>query len=353
MLPNDTRGIIYLEKGEQMEVFCSDSFHNMTNVKNRNITCDSGTRFTEKGKTVEFKTLNCTKYPFHDAIRTSKKCFNNASVLDVGFQVGSRFVKTFEICFDETLERTHYVTHEFTPQYLKHQSNFPRPNFIYKGYFDGKNVENLYTRNTQRKTIAKILNSTKLAEKYVSNNTDLFMARGHVAAKSDFILGNHHRATFYFMNCAPQWQAFNGGNWNTVEVAIKNFVANRNIEVDAYTGTYGTTTLLDEKNKTHEIYLTFDKNNNGLIPVPMLYYKILVERKTQNGIVLVGVNNPYLELKVIEKDYVLCKDQSDLIKWVSWDKRNITAGYSYACDVNEFMTVVKHLPHLKVKGLLV
>lgn len=155
------------------------------------------------------------------------------------------------------------------------------------------------------------------------------------------------------MNAAPQWQVFNGGNWQTVESAIKNFVADRNIEVDAYTGTYGTTTLLDEKNKPHEIFLAFDENNNGLIPVPKLYYKILVDRKTQNGIVLIGVNNPYLDLKEILSDYVICKDVSDQINWVPWDKTNIKLGYSYACDVNEFMAVVKHIPDLNVKGLLV
>lgn len=353
LLPNDTQGIIFLNRGETVEVYCSDSFYSENKEQLRTITCDSGTRFTEDGQSFEYKDLNCTKYPFHTAVRTNKKCFNDATVLDVGFEVGSRYLKVFEICFDEVLERTHYVTHEFTPAYQKHQSNFPRPSFMSSGYFNGKPVDNLYTRVTQRKTVTQILNSTTLADKYIPETGDFYLARGHIAAKSDFIFGNHHRATFWLMNAAPQWQVFNGGNWQTIETAIKNFVADRNIEVDAYTGTWGTTTLLDEKNKPHEIYLAFDENNNGLIPVPKLYYKVLVDRKTQNGIVLIGVNNPYLELKEILSDYVICKDVSDQIDWVAWDKTNIVLGYSYACDVNEFMGVVKHIPDLKVKGLLV
>ncbi|XP_063696032.1 uncharacterized protein LOC134827363 [Culicoides brevitarsis] len=353
LLPNDTRGIVFLNKGEQIEVYCSKTFDGLNNVQSRNITCESGNEFRENGKIFSFKSLNCTQYPYHKAERTNRTCFNDARVLDVGFDVGTRFVKLYEICFDEVLERTYYVTHEFTPPYATHQSGFPRPSFISTGYFNGKKVDNLYTRKTQRQTVAKILKSTELAEKYIQDNTDLYLARGHISAKSDFIFGAHHRATFYFMNCAPQWQTFNGGNWQMVEIAVKKFVADRNIEVDAYTGTWGTTTLPDAKNKKHELYLAFDENNNGLIPVPMLYYKILVDRKTQNGITLIGVNNPYLEMKEILADYVICKDISDMIDWVNWNKTNIQVGYSYACDVNEFMGKVKHLPDLRVKGLLV
>lgn len=352
LLPNDTQGIIFLNKGDNIELYCSVSFYGLNSVKLRTLTCDSGTRFIENGQSFEYKDLNCTNYPYHVAVRTGKTCFNNAAVLDVGFEVETRFLKVYEICFDEVLERTHYVTHEFTPPYATHQSNFPRPSFMSTGYFNGKPVDTLYTRVSQKKVIGEILNSTAQVDKYIPDTGDFYLARGHISAKSDFIFGSHHRATFWLMNAAPQWQVFNGGNWLAVEIGIKNFVADRNIEVDAYTGTWGTTTLLDEHNKPHEIFLAVDENNNGLIPVPKIYYKILVDRKTKNGIVLIGVNNPYLDLKEILSDYVICKDVGDQVNWVSWKKEDITAGYSYACDVNEFMAVVKHIPDLKVNGLL-
>lgn len=197
LLPNDTQGIIFLNKGDQVEVFCSDSFYGEKDVQLRTITCDSGTRFTEDGQSFEYKDLNCTKYPFHVAVRTGKKCFNDASVLNVGFEVGTRFLKVFEICFDEVFERTHYVTHEFTPAYKTHQSNFPRPSFMSSGYFNGKPVDNLYTRVSQRKTVGEILNSTTLVDKYIPETGDFYLARGHISAKSDFIFGNHHRSTFW------------------------------------------------------------------------------------------------------------------------------------------------------------
>lgn len=158
----------------------------------------------------------------------------------------------------------------------------------------------------------------------------------------------------HFQNIAPQWQVFNDGNWLEIEIGIKQFVADKNIVVDAYTGTFETTTLKDEAGIDHEIYIYVDPTNPNtkLIPVPKIYYKILVDRKSQDGIVLIGVNNPYLTLSEIQNDYLFCKDVGDKVNWINWNRKNISLGYSYACDVNDFFKVVKHLPHVQVKGLL-
>lgn len=94
-------------------------------------------------------------------------------------------------------------------------SGYPRPNFITGGFFGGKNVDNLYSRATQRSTLADIIGSYDLALTYIHETSDLFLgktlmcfslahnsftlnifpffccsARGHMAAKADFIFGN-------------------------------------------------------------------------------------------------------------------------------------------------------------------
>lgn len=72
---------------------------------------------------------------------------------------------------------------------LGYQSGFPRPNFGTGSFFAGKDVDKLYTRITQRETIAGLIGSFELAEKYIEATSDIFLARGHLAAKADFIYG--------------------------------------------------------------------------------------------------------------------------------------------------------------------
>lgn len=52
---------------------------------------------------------------------------------------------------------------------------YPRPNFITGGFFGGKNVDNLYTRNLQRSTLSLILSSTDLALKYIEETSDVYL----------------------------------------------------------------------------------------------------------------------------------------------------------------------------------
>jgi len=80
---------------------------------------------------------------------------------------------------------------------------------------------------------------------------------------------------------------------------------------------------------------------------------VVIEPSSRKGIVLIGVNNPHLSLEEIKRDYILCTDVSDKIDWISWKKTDLTAGYSYACEVAEFRKKVDHLPEFSVSGLLV
>jgi hypothetical protein len=57
---------------------------------------------------------------------------------------------------------------------------FPRPNFVTGGFFNGKNVDGLYTRNTQRQTISTIVGSYELANKYIEDTSDVFLGENFI-----------------------------------------------------------------------------------------------------------------------------------------------------------------------------
>lgn len=81
--------------------------------------------------------------------------------------------------------------------------------------------------------------------------------------------------------------------------------------------------------------------------MPRLYYKVIIAESIDAGIVLIGVNNPYVSINSID-EYILCPDISDKINYIGWDRKNITAGYSYACSVSDFVKKVTSLPQLPI-----
>lgn len=87
--------------------------------------------------------------------------------------------------------------------------------------------------------------------------------------------------------------------------------------------------------------------------MPRLYYKIIVHRAANSGVVLIGVNNPHLTLNDILANYIVCTDVAHRLNWVSWQRTNLHRGYSYACEVNDFLRAVPHIPGLSVANLLV
>lgn len=57
-------------------------------------------------------------------------------------------------------------------------------------------------------------------------------------AKSDNLHGAAQISTFWHSNAAPQWQTFNGGNWNALENAVRKLAAAKQTDLICYTGTF-------------------------------------------------------------------------------------------------------------------
>jgi DNA/RNA endonuclease G (NUC1) len=82
-------------------------------------------------------------------------------------------------------------------------------------------------------TIGQILGSSTLGANYIKD-IDYYLARGHLAARSDFVYSTHQRATFWFINTAPQWQTFNSGNWKVLEDNLREYENYNQIQINAY-----------------------------------------------------------------------------------------------------------------------
>lgn len=59
-----------------------------------------------------------------------------------------------------------------------------------------------------------------------------------MVAYADFPFNSLQQATMTYINAAPQWQTFNGKNWNELEHNVRTLVGILNQDIIVYTGTY-------------------------------------------------------------------------------------------------------------------
>ncbi|KAJ9590454.1 hypothetical protein L9F63_016513 [Diploptera punctata] len=354
-LPEDSSSNVHINAGASIYLACPGSTNYLefagSGTRTALAKCESGSTYTINSKRYDFSEFSCKSYPFHTARKSGDTCYDGTkSHIEIGFEVENDFYKIMDVCFDDSEFNTLYSKFTVVSGIGGYQSGFPRPSFIQGNFYPGLSVDNLYTKNTQRQTISKLLGSTNLGNDYVSNSSDYYLARGHMTAKADYVYGTAHRATFHFVNIAPQWQTFNGGNWNSLEMSVRTYADKNKLDLEVYTGTHGVTTLPNSNGVETEIYLYVDDNNNKGLPVPKVYWKVVYNSKTREGIAFIGINNPYVTNP--SADYIFCTDVCSRVSWLQWDQKDIKKGYSYCCDVNDFRKTVKTLPQFTVNSLL-
>lgn len=103
-----------------------------------------------------------------------------------------------------------------------------------------------------------------------------------------------HTYRFYYANVAPQWQIFNGDMWADLEQTTRTKLSNEDGSSKhvIVTGTYDVCTLADVDDVQQPLYLDLP----GSIPVPLFYWKLYYDVDAEDGIVYIGLNNPYKEI---------------------------------------------------------
>jgi DNA/RNA non-specific endonuclease len=358
--PNNRNRILTLTANQEVEMYCAE-FSTPSGAQGLiKVNCVSGSTVRYGSTNYDFANIACKSGPLAIAKRRTSgttKCYNNGIFVDVGFSLpDGRFVKTYTVCHDPILERIHYSYYILEPHTDGNQQGLTRPSFRQEDFFPGKDINYLQTTNVQRQTLATILGSSDQAYKFIPDPPgNYFMSRGHIAAMTDFVYATEQFATFFYINTAPQWQGFNSLNWQSVEDGTRKLAADRGITLDTYTGTFGVTQLWNEAGTRFDLHLYHNQSTGGRgFPVPMIFYRIIVNKAANSGAVFLGVNNPYLTLADINNlGYIVCDDVSDRITYISWQKDNISRGYSYVCEVNDFLRRVPHISGLSVSYLLV
>ncbi|XP_030569473.1 uncharacterized protein LOC115768895 [Drosophila novamexicana] len=364
-LPND-EGQLQIPRGASIELYCSHSFaivHSDENVSSTPSStstpssiyarCLHDTTFDWAGTKYELRDFSCT-YPLSYVVeRMEQPCGDGdyaspARIYRVGYNISAgRFVRTMELCHDADQLRTHYAAYQLLPANEHFQRQVKRVKFSAAGQFSGYDMDRLYSQAHQQQRLAQLWqHPDDDASRDSFLKAGLYLARGHLAAKADLIYASQQRTSFNYLNAAPQWQSFNGGHWATVEDTTRRLVARLGLSVNVYTGTYGVMQLPNVAQTN--FHLATDVKSNGVLAVPLLYYRLLIDQKyPSRGLALVGVNNPSATLSQILESYMICNpvDLELVPSFLRWlQAADLRKGYLYACRVSDLANVVGHLP---------
>jgi len=299
--------------------------------------------------TLQWEDMGCRSQP-DDNVTVVGECGpdGKATRIEIGFQMtDDEDAVTITVCHDQTVSRTLWARHVVYDEIVAQDHGNDRPSFKTDQFFD-YDVNEMYTRVSQKAVVADYVGN-KLADQYVQDSGDTYMARGHLAPNADFIFYSWMDSSFHFINVAPQWQTFNGKNWMYLESGVRDFIMDRAFDAVIYTGTHGVMELKNEDDEMVEIYL-YQKSK---LPVPRFYWKIITDPERNLGVAVVGVNNPHLEMSEIEASYILCPvlDNPSILSSV-YSPEDIQKGYMYACRVEDLALRVPEIPDLPPMNLL-
>lgn len=169
-----------------------------------------------------------------------------------------------------------------------------------------------------------------------------YFNRGHLAAMADFNDAKEQRVTCEYINAAPQWDAFNSGSWSLVEREAREMLQKDTNDWEIYTGTYG---IIPTPRGPLYVAPVFDHNGRfkkQLLPVPMLYWKIVHNLKDRaKSRAFVGVNNPeYKSREEMPQSYKICTpirpDGNG-----TYIHGNEFQGFTYECRLDDLLEKLK------------
>lgn len=205
-------------------------------------------------------------------------------------------------------------------------------------------VDKAYKRLNQKIMFGKLL-STSVAGRYINDRE--FLEIGHLAPRADFIFDSLQGATSYFANAGPQWHSFNCGNWEKLEMATRKLVAKKFRALTIYTGTYGTYKINGTK-----MYLASDSSGKYTMPIPMAFWKVVLEDDNERAVAFIGLNDPYADVDDNPARHICAKDVCPLIGWVDFNP-DPKKGLMYCCELNDFTKAVFNFKKNGIKyGLL-
>jgi hypothetical protein len=284
----------------------------------------------------DFSDIKCLEPP-QSTVREAGYC-NTTHVLKgiIGFNLNYEFLEVIEVCYDIRRHMTVHTTHKLNRNVASTETELDRKNYILLELFEAP--DQFYRCKNQIMNLGHLFNSQTHAQKYIDcdKGGDMYLTKGHLVPKSDFLFGFQRKTTSYDIATAPQWQTINSGNWRILENRIRRYANSHNVDLTVTTGTLNVLSLPNLFDVPQFLQLTKGENNT-FVTVPALFWKLVHDRTNDSGIVFVLINNPHVRHR-LKVDYVVCTCVCR--KTTSWfdglNRLDKKKGYIYCCTVEEF-----------------
>ncbi|KAI5638102.1 DNA/RNA non-specific endonuclease domain-containing protein [Phthorimaea operculella] len=309
-LTPDYKGLVTLKSKEKITAGCPGTNrylvlgNDTTDFDAVEIQCKSNKTFVVGRWEGQFKNITCNGQPWTSS-EPAGRCYGGINSLHrVGFKIQSKFYPLYEACLNDDLVATTYVKHQLLPSAKYTQVHGNRATFIEGGLFGKVQVDKLYKNKKQRERLVTVLGEGMDTE-YITKKQ--FLSRGHLAPQADFSLSAVRRATFHYVNTAPQWFRGNAGDWAALEEGLRRRAYTQNSTLDVYTGTLGVLNLKNKDGRDTPLYLADDENNNGIVPVPMYFFKLVYDPRRRLSTGFVTINSQFYN-KTTNDRLTFCDD---------------------------------------------
>lgn len=356
MLSPDHTGNIRLRIGELVNLVCFKRFKDYPE-KYVTAQCVLHREFQIKSLKLDIATVKC-----NENVDTESKKFEGsnpsvATYVQYGLTYDNKFAKVLEIYVNTTNKRPLLSRHSVGPGATKAFKKNNNINFTFRK--DGLYETKIFYKNHKHIICDSILKFTSAQQrrdceaKYFNAHT-LYLAGGHLAPAADFEYRSGYWSSYSVGNAAPQWQSINQGHWLMMEHQVRKMAETLKRRIEVMTGTLK---VLELRNQTdHLVPITLGLD--GTMPVPALFYKLIIDREAMRAVAIVMLNNPF---EAPTQQNIICSDKTSLIEWLPFlfdvqgkkktrairtTQNFIKKGYVYACSLDNFLNNISDLPVL-------
>ncbi|KAJ2945335.1 hypothetical protein O0L34_g9427 [Tuta absoluta] len=315
-----SEGILRIPSGETVLLLCPSSFKKF-NTTGAYATCQQQSLIVD-GKPFKFSELECNKNVRLGRRKTRTHCLMKdptSRIEKIGYWVGSKFFKVYEVCLDMKTKVPYYAKHEIHHSLANVEPT--APNWPKLGPRLRK-IDEMYDCDVQVNISAVLRTWSHKEDKCCFSKRPLVNAR-------DVTPGLPQMSTYSALNLVPHWSTCNTQNWESVERNVRALTKVTNDALRVWTG------IADQLQKAGRSISIVDMNGVGQA-VPKYLWKVVQDPSTKASVAIIQLNIPDLTPTEALKQ-MFCTDICNKIEWMrseTW--RDVTKGFTFCCAIKDF-----------------